>query len=675
MYYVPPDRVDEVRPTFRNTTAMLDFFSDALGMKYPWAKYAQVCGHNFGGGMENTSATTLGTRALRDERALPDGDADGLIAHELAHQWFGDLVTCRDWAHLWLNEGFASYFEALWDEHNLGAQEFADNMAGKQRSAIRGGKKLPIVDRAYEDPDAQFDSRAYPKGAWVVHMLRRRLGDELFWKSLNAYLTEYRHQPVETDDLRRTIERVSGRSFERFFYDWTERPGAPEVKLEYSWNEADGVAELSVEQTQEADAFEFPLVIELVMTKRDDSVVLRRELTSKSERFLIPLASRPVRLAVDPHQEVLMDLTETKPRDMWIAQLRDDPNPAARISAAKELVKDESDATRALFAEALGRDDYWGVRVELAEQLAKLGGDAAREALLASLGHEDARVRKACVAGLAAFDADQRLEAPIRQIIDADTESYGVTAAAINTLAKWKPDDLMAKIEPLLQRDSPNERIRSAAIKAIGEAGDASSVDMLLGYTAPEKDSALRRAAVSALEKVVKRVDLDDEPRQRVVNVIATGLTEDSRRTRARAAGALGNLGEKAVGALPQLREALEQEKNERTKEAIASAIEKIGPEASDEEPAVVVAEASGDAAASGDGAEEAAAGENDMIAALREENALLCKRIDSLEAAVNGLETLVRRLSSRDNHAAAASTGDPASSTSNSVPIGASAP
>lgn len=702
MYYVPPDKADEVQPTFHNTTRMLDFFSDSLGVKFPWAKYAQVCCYTFGGGMENTSATTLGDRSLRDQRALADGDADSLISHEMAHQWFGDLVTCRDWAHLWLNEGFASYFEAMWDEHNNGEQAFADNMADKARNAMRGDKDLPIVDRHYPDPDAQFDSRAYPKGAWVLHMLRRRLGDDLFWKSLHEYLTEMRHQPVETVDLRRVVERVSGRSFGRFFHDWTERPGHPVVTMNYSWNEPDRVAEIDVEQTQDADAFAFPLVIELHLAGGEPPVLLRREMTNKHERFLIPMPSRPVRLAVDPHQEVLMDLTETKPRDLWISQLRDDPNPAARVAAARELAKDKSDETRTLFAKALGSDSYWGVRVELANQLAKLGGDAARDALLANLGYKDARVRKACVAGLAKFDDSEQLEAPIRKIIDEDTESYGVMAAAIDTLAKWKPDDLMDKIKPMLDRDSPNDRIRSAAIDAIGDAGDASSVDMLMGYAGEDGARSLRRAAVSALTKIINREEVPDEARHKVVDLIAGGLTDDSRWVRSGAARALGDLGEKAAEALPRLREAKEKEKNDRAKEAIASAIEKIGSATPGEgegvgeghEPGAVAHAGArgrgagardhgagahaGGAEAGAQGGGEASSAESDALAKLREENKALRERLDSLEATVNGLEALMRRMTSGSGNAAAANAAGSAGSSSTTpaaAPAGASAP
>ena len=254
-YYVRKKFADWMDNSFSNTRAMLDFFSDKIGVDYPWDKYAQVCCYSFGGGMENTSSTTLGERTLHDDKAHLDTSSDGLVAHELAHQWWGDLLTCKDWSHLWLNEGFASYFQALWTEEDLGADEFAYDMLQKSRRAIKGGKKKPIVYRNYDRPGEQFDSRAYPKGAWVLHMVRRRLGDALFWKAIGAYCNQHKFSTVETVNLRKAIEQVSGYSFERFFYDWTERAGHPEVELKYEYLSDEKLGKVGIKQTQKSAAF------------------------------------------------------------------------------------------------------------------------------------------------------------------------------------------------------------------------------------------------------------------------------------------------------------------------------------------------------------------------------------------------------------------------------------
>ncbi len=231
LYYVPKGHRAEAEPTYGRTPEMLSYFSKLFGVRYPWAKYAQVTCFQFGGGMENTSATTMGDGILRDQRSLLDRNSESIVSHELAHQWWGDMVTCRDWSHTWLNEGFASYAEALWDEHARGRDEYAYNMDRKAVRAIRAGKERPVMDRRYTSPDAMFDDRSYPKGAWVVHMLRNRLGDDAFWKGIQRYAMDNQFHSVESYDLRRSLERATGRDLERFFYDWVERPGNPDVEV------------------------------------------------------------------------------------------------------------------------------------------------------------------------------------------------------------------------------------------------------------------------------------------------------------------------------------------------------------------------------------------------------------------------------------------------------------
>ena len=230
LYYVPKGKQAEAEPTYGRTPEMLTYFSERFGVHYPWAKYAQVSCFQFGGGMENTSATTMGDRILVDQRSLLDRNAESIVSHELAHQWWGDMITCRDWSHTWLNEGFASYAEALWDEHARGRDEYALNMHRKAGGAILAGKERPVMDRHYTSPDAMFDGRSYPKGAWVVHMLRNRLGDDAFWKGIKRYATENQFHSAESYDLRRSLERTTDRDLERFFTTGSSGPAIPTSK-------------------------------------------------------------------------------------------------------------------------------------------------------------------------------------------------------------------------------------------------------------------------------------------------------------------------------------------------------------------------------------------------------------------------------------------------------------
>lgn len=575
-YYVPPDRAADIENSFGNTLRMLDFFSDKIGVDYPWDQYAQLCCYQFGGGMENTSATTMTERTLHDNRAHLDTSSDSLVAHELAHQWFGDMTTCREWAHLWLNEGFASYFQALWTEHDLGPDEFAFDMWRKTRGAIRGGKEKPIVYRHYEHPREQFDSRAYPKAAWVLHMLRARLGEEVFWKAINRFATEYAYDVVETADFRRAVEHVSGRNFERFFYDWTQRPGHPVLEVEYAWNEKDKVASVTVTQTQEADAFHFPLRLDFHTGKDFKPTTVVHDLTQKEAAYKVPLESKPTLFRVDPGNTVLKELTVKKDRYLWEAQLRNDPDPIGRLRAAKHLADTKTDANRKLFASALRDEKFRGVQSEIAGALGRMGGDIARDALIAGLRFENARARRSCVEALGRFKDDAAAMDALRPIVTNGDASYRVEAAAIKAFAKLGPDDAFEMVRPTLDRESHREMIRNAALRALANLKDPAVLEILLAWTERDKPDTCRRIAIRALADVAKEEDVQPEVAERAVHAIAACVGDADRRLRGAAVNALESLGRAAAPALPTLHGLAASATDTRVRSAAKGAIESI---------------------------------------------------------------------------------------------------
>ncbi len=554
-YWVHPRFEERIARSFRNTTRMLDFFSDSIGVEYPWDRYAQICCEGFGGGMENTAATTLGNRTLHDARSFIDNDSDGLIAHELAHQWWGDLLTCRDWSHLWLNEGFASYFEALWEEYDLGPDEFSYNMFRKASRARKGGTKRPIVDRAYSHSRSMFDSRAYPKGAWVLHMVRRRLGDDLFWQAIKRYATDNAYKTVETVDLRKAIESVTARSFERFFYDWTERPGHPELSATFKWLNDQKLASITLKQTQESAAFHFPLKLEFTFAEDTAPVILTHDVTEKEQTFYHPLPEAPRLVRVDPDQSILMELKETKGHDLWKAQLLEDASPVARIRAARHFEKSRRDSDHTLLAEALASESFWAVKKEIAVSLGKAGGETARDALIAALGFEDPKARRACVEALSSFEGDEAaIEAVKQMAVDGDA-SYYVEAAAIETFGSLKPDGAVDILKQALRRVSDRERLRSAALTSLGNLGTANVIPLLCEWTHPDKPRLARPSAIRALGRVAKDVYLDDETYKLIVDTLIEAFDDTSSRLRASAIGTLASLPEpaRARGALTKL--------------------------------------------------------------------------------------------------------------------------
>jgi aminopeptidase N len=576
-YWVHPQYVEQVERSFQNTKPMLEFFSESIGIRYPWDRYAQICCHGYGGGMENTAATTLGNRTLYDERAYLDGNADGLIAHELAHQWWGDLLTCRDWAHLWLNEGFATYFEALWAEHHEGADAFAYNMRRKAARAKRGGRERPIVDRAYPSPGSMFDSRAYPKGAWVLHMIRRRLGDTLFWRTLQIYGTRNAYKTVETVDLRKTVEEVSGRSFERFFYDWTERPGHPEVTVTTKWQAEDQLVRISVKQTQDAAAFHFPLTFELRFDELP-AVRFTRDITAKEVVFFQALEAAPSMVRVDPDMAVLMELSERKGRDLWVAQLREDPCANARISAAEHFGESRSIADHRELAEALQSEPFWAVQGAVAAALEEVGGDLARTALVGGIQAKDPKARRACIEGLANYHEDKIVIEALRAVVTQGDASYRVEAEAIAAYAAVGASDALAILQPVLQRDSRREVLRNAALRGLGRINDPGVIAVLCEWTRPNKPRYCRPVALGALAAATRRMNISDDDYETIIDVLRSNLDDTGSRVRGAAVSALGSIAEprRARPAVSQLEFIAAHDKSRRTRRSAQRTLEAI---------------------------------------------------------------------------------------------------
>ncbi|HEV3258240.1 MAG TPA: M1 family aminopeptidase [Gemmataceae bacterium] len=560
LYYVPRGHKDDVARTFGRTRAMLGFFSRRFGIDYPWDKYAQVVVEQFtAGGMENTSATSLTDRALHDARSMLDSSPDRLIAHEMAHQWWGDLLTCRDWAHIWLNEGFASYGEVLWVEHHEGADEGAYDLWQKSREATAGDKNGPVVDRHYSSAFAVFDARAYPKGAWVLHMLRRRLGDDVFWKCLRRYGTEHRLQSVDTDDFRKTLEQQTGRSLERFFYDWTERPGHPVLEVATEYLPETHQARVAVKQTQTGEAFQFPLKIAFTCAgakagqAAGKPLVVEEPVNDKSQVFFVPLPGRPAAVELDPDQAVLAEINEQKGRELWLSQLSGASGVAARIRAAQHFGQSKAPADREALAAALMGEKFWGVQAQVAAALGESGGDAARDALVRGLKHAHPKVRRACAEQLGRFRHDATAAAALKSILHQGDASYFVEAAALGAYAQIQPADAVAVLVPWLDKPSYYEVLRSAVLAGLGKSQDPAALDTLLAWSKRGKCRTCRVAALLALAELAQTGKLTDAQQKQLVTAVADSLegeTPTIRRSAVMALSGMGRLAAPARGAL-----------------------------------------------------------------------------------------------------------------------------
>ncbi|HSN98547.1 MAG TPA: M1 family aminopeptidase, partial [Candidatus Nanopelagicales bacterium] len=513
-YLVPPGREADGRRTFARTPEMIRNFSEKLGVPYPWRRYSQVVVSDFiFGGMENTTATTMYEHILLDERAAIDISSDDLIAHELAHQWFGDLVTCRDWSHGWLNEGFATFMEHVDREHHLGLDEYEHGVLADMQAYIaeaRGRYRRPIVCQDYEQPIDIFDRHLYEKGGLVLHLLRRELGDELFWSGLRTYLERHARGVVETRDLRRALEEVSGRSLERFFEQWVFRAGHPEVDVRI---EIEGeVCTVTVKQTQGAAAardhasqsdtatpvFAFDLTLDFGFAEVQREV---RRVDQATQTFAIPVPRRPRFVAVDADVRVLGELHVEAPADLLRGQLAHAPTARGRALGAHALGKKDDPATLKALSRVLADDkEFWAVRAEAAEALGTIRSDGAFAALLERVSVAHPKVRRAVARALGRFRSARAAEA-LKKLALRDP-SYLVEAEAARALGATRHADALDTLVEILDRPSWGDVIRCGALDGLANLRDERAIPHVLARTRYGVPARGRRAAILAVPKL-----------------------------------------------------------------------------------------------------------------------------------------------------------------------------
>jgi aminopeptidase N len=507
-YLVPKGREEDARRTFARTPEMITWFSELLGVPYPWNKYAQVVVSDFiFGGMENTTATTMYEHILLDERAAIDVTSDDLIAHELAHQWFGDFVTCRDWSEGWLNEGFATFMEHVWREHHLGRDEYEYGVRNDLASYLgeaTGRYRRPIVCQDYDAPLDLFDRHLYEKGGLVLHVLRTELGDTLFWRGVTTYLRRHARGVVETRDLLRALEEVSGRSLGRRFEELVQRPGHPEVEIDLSWD--DGVLRCNAKQTQSTNdgvpsAFEVPIVLAIVDPETGKERREKLRLTSRVDTFSIPCPSRPKFVVVDPDMRILGDVSVKAPGDMLRAQVAEAKTGRGRWLAAQGLGKiDDPEAIKALAARLFDDAEFWGVRVESAEALGRLRAREAFEALVKARDVAHAKVRRAVVDALGHFRTTAAVEALKPKALRDD--SYLVEAEAARALGKTRQAAAYDVLLDVMSRPSWADVISSGAIDGLAALRDERALPHLFSRTRYGHPTRVRRAAAVAIPKL-----------------------------------------------------------------------------------------------------------------------------------------------------------------------------
>ena len=570
-YYVYPKNVEDAKVCFAETPGMIQFFARKIGIDYPWDKYAQVLIADFNeGGMENTSATTLMDDAtVYDARTRVDESPVSLIAHEMAHQWWGDLVTCKDWRHLWLNEGFASYFDPLYFEYSRGRDEFEYIMSQQQQNGINTDKhqgRKPVVSVG------SYGSNVYSRSAAILHMLRFVLGDDMFWRAIHHYLEKHQYTTVETNDLKRAIEEATGQNLYWFFDQWFYKAGHPVFDVTYDWSDSARVVHMKVTQTQTIDSltgiFRTPVAVQVVTPS--GSVLDTVDVLSRDTVYTIQAPAKPHMVHFDKGNWLLKEVNFHKLREEWRYQAEKAESPVDRLNAIKTLAQlPDSDDIIPLFSRIALHDPFWAVRSRVITGLQDsfTQNDSMKQiiksTLLAACRDSNSHVREGAVSGLSARRGDDVVVALHTALSDS---SYEVVASALRSLAK--ADSAHAEPVLLAHLNMPSHRnaIVNAALSMLGHLDSTKAVDVALEKAKYGQHPWTRYTALSVLSRYGKY-------RKEVVPFLTTLLHDKNTYLRSMAMRMLGEMGDNSV--LPAL-ETIATDNGDADAKVAKDSIEKI---------------------------------------------------------------------------------------------------
>ena len=462
-YYLEPTYAPYAKQIFGNTPDMLEFYSTRLGVEFPWNKYAQiVCRDYVSGAMENTTATLHGEQVQLTDRELLDREYQGesVIAHELFHQWFGDYVTTESWSNLTVNESMADFSEALYAQHKYGqdASDAHNYRYLQSYLANPADATKDLVRFHYGDKEDMFDLVTYQKGGAIVQMLRTYLGDEVFFKGLQKYLTDNKLGNGEAHQLRLAMEAVSGQDLNWFFNQWYFGAGHPVVSIDYGWDAARKVQTVTLKQTQEGQVFELPMAIDYYVGGKAQRQ--RVTMTQATQTFTMPLAAKPELVNVDAEKFTVWQKTDNKSLAEFAYQYHHAPLYVDRREALAAALTQQtsSPVARAVVLAAL-QDKFYGIRI----------------AALAGLKMEDKAIAKAA--------------APtVRQLATTEANTH-VRAAALEALGKLKDKKDGRIIETAFS--SPSYAVEGAALTALAEVDPAAALTRAKTY---EGDSHLALA-------------------------------------------------------------------------------------------------------------------------------------------------------------------------------------
>jgi aminopeptidase N len=566
-YYCEKGRENEIKRSFGKTPQMMEFLSNYLRFPYPFKKYAQVAAADFiFGGMEHTTCTTQSDWALQDEIAHAETPARPtvLAIHELTHQWFGDLITNQDWPHLYLHEGFATYFEFAWFEHENGKDEYdyfryLDLL--EYLEVDKSQYRRPIVTNWYREANDLIDSgHTYSKAGLVIAMLRNIVGDDAFRNALATFVNKHAYGNVQTEDLITAFRETSGKNLSKVFDQWVYNAGFPELKVSMHYDSKKKVERIRVLQTAKMDdksLWEFPVTISVTQPSGKE-VLHTVEITKREHRFEFPVTGEPLNVVFDHPNVIIKTLFTQKTRAMWMYQLKHDSKAIQRVYAAQELSRMPSLEEMYAIMDQASTDKFWGARVEMILALRTVPFPEVAEKLMANFSKEkDHRVQRAMIETLGYFRFDDVFEFLKKQTERKD--SYIVPGEAYRSMGRWKDNQDIAFMLKGISRASWMDIIPNGVVGGLAAMQSEKALHALISLTHAKYSDKVRMTAARALAIVGGK-------REEAISALMELTKDEYALVQLAATAALGTAGDER--SLPTLEKLQEGHRDGRVKRA-----------------------------------------------------------------------------------------------------------
>ena len=541
--------ITDLKRAFEPTKELIEFAETKLG-PLPWAKYFQFFAPEIGGAMENISLVSWDSRLLLDDSMHKDiGELfDQINLHELAHTWFGDLIVCRDYAHVWLKESWATYFECVWTEHKKSVERFHSELLHKRDryfSEVKSRYSRPIMTRVFDSPWKMYDMHLYPGGAVRLHMLRKKIGDEVFWSATRDYIETYAQKVVETDDFRHKMELHSGESLAHFFDQWFGRAGHPKLEISQQYFHDSKILRLQIKQSiiggQKDDLpFEFSLTI---AAETSEGVWEHHKLQIDAFHHSVRFSAEemPLQIVVDPECIAVTAIDFKASHDLNKRTLQASPWVHGRIIAAKNLCKKGNSLSLAVISEEYS-SQYWSTREIIAKELKTAKHPKAVDLLCEWLSTEEHSHVQAAIINSLASHRSQKTADSLTACLHRSDISHRVKGSVLVALSKLGQYCSEDEILQYCEHDGWKHYVREFAHQALGQLDSEKAFERCIAAIhSPKNNYRSRMFACGSLVSIAKKRSKKDEAKAE--KELIQALSDENGNVRRAAIAALGGLG------------------------------------------------------------------------------------------------------------------------------------